>query len=92
MTTPPASPGIRAPDLRQRSWGGQDLNLRPTDYESVTGHAGDLRRRPGNGPDLGVCLIPTSREVTGIRGIWRILGGLALSFGNASHAWNHHGR
>jgi hypothetical protein len=23
------------PDLRKRLWGGQDLNLRPTDYESA---------------------------------------------------------
>ena len=43
-----------ASDLGFSSWGGQDSNLRPTDYESASGRVHDLRRRPKRAPDLGV--------------------------------------
>jgi hypothetical protein len=35
-------------------WGGQDLNLRPTDYESATRRLRDLRRWPKTASDLVV--------------------------------------
>jgi hypothetical protein len=31
----PIGAALSAADLRRCSWGGQDLNLRPTDYESA---------------------------------------------------------
>jgi hypothetical protein len=34
-----------ASDLRKHLWGGQDSNLRPTDYECVYAQRCDLRKR-----------------------------------------------
>ena len=43
----------QASDLRFLSWGGQDLNLRPTDYESATGRFYDLREHAKTACHLG---------------------------------------
>jgi hypothetical protein len=57
-----------AGDLRRFRWGGEDLNLRPTDHEFHPARFPDQAKR-GNLPSgLRVCLIKASRCFATFRG------------------------